>query len=333
MNKGRVNDKYEEKYIKSNRTFPVGNTVLLVILIAIQIGVLFWAFTHEPKPQDVIQEYHVIVNPQRDGSLDITYTFVWEALDEDEPLTWVELGMANENFVLYSDTLSANIADTWLNTNDAEVLLGLEFDREYTGGDVFRFRFTVNQKDMLCKDDYGYFYEFVPGWFNAAQVENYEFRWVDRDNEHTWTGSLDYGEYETMYVRYDADAFKGCETVDYRPFNDSGAYNQLEADRESSIVLAVMLVLAIVAAEVYITDCYVSYHRGRGFLTGHGYHIHTYGRSNPWYIKARDKYNAKHHHSGRSHGGRGCACACACACAGGGRAGCSQKDGYGNSKS
>lgn len=76
-------------------------------------------------------------------------------------------------------------------------------------------------------------------------------------------------------------------------------------------------------AEVYIVDCYVSYGRGRGFLTGHGYHVHAYGRSNPHYIRARDKYNATHSRSGG--GGRGCACACA----GGGRAGCSQKDTYG----
>lgn len=40
MNKGRVNAKYEDKYIKSNRTFPTGNTVLLVIIITIQIGLI-----------------------------------------------------------------------------------------------------------------------------------------------------------------------------------------------------------------------------------------------------------------------------------------------------
>ena len=43
-----------------------------------------------------------------------------------------------------------------------------------------------------------------------------------------------------------------------------------------------------------------------------GYYIHTYGRSNPLYIRARDRYNATHSRSS----------------AGGGRAGCSQKDTY-----
>ena len=60
----------------------------------------------------------------------------------------------------------------------------------------------------------------------------------------------------------------------------------------------------------------------------HGYYIHTYGRSNPHYIRARDRYNATHSRSSGGRSGGGCACACACACAGGGRAGCSQKDTY-----
>jgi Asp-tRNA(Asn)/Glu-tRNA(Gln) amidotransferase A subunit family amidase len=54
--------------------------------------------------------------------------------------------------------------------------------------------------------------------------------------------------------------------------------------------------------------------------------MHTYGRPNPHYIRARNAYNATHRSRGGGSGG--CACACACACAGGGRAGCSQKDTY-----
>ena len=69
MNKGRVNAKYEDKYIKSNRTFPTGNTVLLVIIIAIQIGLIILGCAYQPKPQDVIHQYNVTVDPQEDGSL------------------------------------------------------------------------------------------------------------------------------------------------------------------------------------------------------------------------------------------------------------------------
>ena len=329
MKKGRVNAKYEDKYIKSNRTFPVGNTVLLVIAVVIQIALIIGAFAYQPVPQDRIRQYHVTVEPLADGSLDIEYDLVWEALDPSEDLTWVEIGMANDNFTVYPDSVSANVDSYSKYTDDGYVTLQLDFRRAYIGGETVEFSFKVNQKEMLCKDDKGYFYEFVPGWFNRIQVEQYRFAWLtDGREDCVWQGSLDYGEYEVMTARYGANDFDGCQVVKYRSFDGSGAYHGLQEDKTTTVVMCCIFAALIVAAEVYIIDSYVSYNRGRGFLMGHGYHIHTYGRTNPYYIRARDKYNAAH----RSGGGRsgGCACACACACAGGGRAGCSQKDTFGN---
>lgn len=332
MNKGRVNAKYEDKYIKSNRTFPTGNTVLLVIIIAIQIGLIILGCAYQPKPQDVIHQYNVTVDPQEDGSLDIEYHLVWEALDQSEELTWVEIGMPNSNYTVYPESVSSNISHYRQNTEDDYITLRLDFKKAYIGGDVIEFSFKVNQKDMLCKNEKGYFYEFVPGWFNAIHVKQYEFLWLmDGAKDYVQRGSLDYGEYSKMSVQYGQNDFAGCQTVNYRAFDDDGAYNELKEDKTSIIVLCCFGAGLLIIAEVYIIDCYVSYGRGRGFLTGHGYHVHTYGRSNPYYIRARDKYNAQH--ASRS-GGRsgGCACACACACAGGGRAGCSQKDTFGMAK-
>ena len=330
MKKGRVNAKYEEKYLRANRTFPTANTVLLAVILAIQVGLILLGIWYQPEPLDVIHQYDVTVEPQADGSLDIEYHLVWEALDTSEALTWVEIGMPNENFSVYTDALSSNIMRFGKYTDGDYVSLQLYFNRSYIGGDVVEFSFKVNQKDMLCKNENGYFYEFVPGWFNAIQVENYEFVWVlEGSKTHVQQGSLDYGEYQKLTVQYDMDDFDGCQTVQYRPFEGDGAYDQLQEDKTVTLVLCCIVAALLVIAEVYIVDCYVSYGRGRGFLTGHGYHIHTYGRSNPYYIRARDKYNAAHaSRSGGRVGGGGCACACACACAGGGRAGCSQKDTY-----
>lgn len=331
MKKGRVNTKYEEKYIKSNRTFPTGNTILLVVIIAAQIGLVILGLAYQPKPQDVIHQYKVTVQPLGDGSLDIEYNLVWEALDESEELTWVEIGMPNNNYIVYPDSISSNILYSHKNWDDGYVSLQLYFKDAYSGGDVIDFSFKVNQKDMLCKNEQGYFYEYVPGWFNAIQVKQYEFLWlVDGSKDYVQRGSLDYGQYSKMTVQYGMDDFDGCSTVQYRAFDDDGAYNELREDKIAVAVLCCLGAALLIAVEVYIVDSYVSYGRGRGFLTGHGYHVHTYGRSNPYYIRARDAYNAKHSsHSGGRSGGRGCACACACACAGGGRAGCSQKDTYG----
>ena len=327
MSKGRVNSKYEDKYIKSNRTFPVGNTVLLIIILAVQIGLIFLGICYQPKPQDVIHRYDVTVQPLDDGSLDVEYHFVWEALDTSEALTWVEIGMPNENFTV--DSVSSNIASRSMYTDEDYVSLRLDFREAYLGGDVIEFSFEVNQRDMLCKNASGYFYEFVPCWFNAIRVEQFTFTWrMEGTEDYVQRGSLDFGEYCKMKVQYGMDDFAGCQTVKYQPFEDSGAYNELEEEKVGIIVMCCLVSVLLIIAEVYIVDCYVSYGRGRGFLTGCGYHVHTYGRSNPYYVRA---YNAKHggRSGGRSGGrGGGCACACACACAGGGRAGCSQKDTY-----
>lgn len=311
---------------KRRRTFPVWNTFLLVVILLVQIGLIFLGIRYQPKPQDVIHQYNVTVQPLADGSLDIEYRLVWEALDTSEELTWVEIGMANENFTVYSGSVSSNIATYSKYTDEDYVSLRLDFQKAYHGGDVIEFSFKVNQKDMLCKNDSGYFYEFVPGWFNAIQVEQFEFVWrMEGAEDYVQQGSLDYGGYCKMTIPYGADDFAGCETVRYVPFNDDGAYNELKGNKTGVLVLCCFGAAFLVIAEVYIIDCYVSYGRGRGFITEYGAHVHVDGRTNPSYIRARRRHRAA---SSGGRSGGGCACACACACAGGGRAGCSQKDTY-----
>lgn len=332
MKKGLANKKeiYADADIRANRKFPTWSTVLLVIVVAVQIGLIVFAICYQPKPQDLIREYDVTVRPLEDGSLDIEYRLVWQALDESEALTWVEIGMANENFSVYPDSVSPNISTYSTYTDGDYVSLQLDFERPYLGGDVIEFFFKINQRNMLCENGKGYFYEFVPGWFNAIQVKQYEFLWLTEGTKTMHLqGSLDYGEYRTMFVQYGREDFLGCRTAPYAPFDADGAYNELAEDKVGIAVLCCLMTVLLIIAEVYIVDSYVSYRRGRGFLTGHGYYVHTYGRSNPYYIRARDKYNATHSARSGGRGGGGCACACACACAGGGRAGCSQKDTYG----
>ena len=320
--------KKEEK-LKEKRTFPVGYTVLLVVIVLAQIGLVFLGIAYQPKPQDVIRQYNVFVEPRNDGTLDITYRIRWEALDESEALTWVQIGMANSNYYVYPGSVSSNIRTYRQQVDEDYVSLRLDFDQSYYGGDVIDFSFKVNQKDMLCMNEAGYFYEFVPGWFNAIQVEQYTFQWkMENGQDYFKRGSLDYGEYRKMTVQYGPDAFAGCHTVQYRPFDDEGAYNELAEDKGGIIAMCCVFAAILIVPEVYIIDCYVSYSRGRGFIVEYGAHVHTHGRINPGYTRARAA------HGGRSggRGGGGCACACACACAGGGRAGCSQKDTYGNTE-
>ncbi len=331
---------FSEAAVRKNRTFPVGQTVLLAFCVLLQLFLIFIAVIYNPSPQDVIKEYEVTVEPLEDGTLDIEYSFYWKALDETEPLTWVEIGLANSDYTIYDDSISDNIKG-WRKVNeDGYVALELHFKDKYYGGDTLRFSFKINQGSMLCEDEDEYFYEFVPGWFNSTPVEHYEFKWLKDDNitsakgakekgdYYVWSGEFECGDYELMRVEYDEYSFIWADTTYYREFNDSGCSNDLAGDKVAFCVFIVIIVLVILAVEINIIDCYVSYVNGRGFRRHYGHYVHVYGRTNPHYRTEANRRAA----SSRSYGGGGggCACACACACAGGGRAGCSQKDTYSN---
>ncbi len=333
-----MSKKYTPEKIKKNRTFPTGNTVGLVFCILLQVAAILFAVFYTPQPQDVIKDYTVTVTPLEDGRLDIEYSFVWQALDTTEPLTWVEIGMPNRNYTVYEASLSDNISRHLRVVDGDYVALRLDFTRPYKGGETLDFSFKITQNDMLCSTQGGYFYEFVPGWFNETPIEHYTFRWKQSDGirfaegarsngigYYVWSGSLDCGGYQKMYVGYDEDSFVSAQTVKHIPFDDDGAYNGLREEKGGIIALVVVAVIVMIIFEVYIIDSYVSYSRGRGFLVGYGHRVHVYGRTNPHYVSARNKYNSSRSGGG---GGRGCACACACACAGGGRAGCSRKNGF-----
>lgn len=324
-------DKFSPEYIRKHRTFPALKTFLLVLCILAQITLVCLAvFAKEPAPQDQIDAYTVTVEPLENGSLDITYDFIWTALDEEEPLTWVEIGIANSNFSLYPNSVKGGTATR--DIYDGYCYVRVEFPRAYTGGDKVQFSFKINQRDLLHGEGKERYFFFVPGWFNATPVEQYTFRWKDSfdvvsSNTQsngagwlTWQGSLECGEYVPMEVHYREGSFPTAETVEFYPFDDDDAYNELQNILWGIRIMAILFAAFLILAEVYIVDSYVSYHRGRGFIRSGGYHVHHYGRVNPRYRAYRDAQ------SSRGGGGRGCACACACACAGGGRAGCSRKE-------
>ena len=334
---------YSAEAIKQRRKFPVKNTIIIAICVIAQIALAYLAITQTAEPQDVIEKYQVDVEVRDDGSLDIEYTFLWKAIDETEELSWVEIGLPNAMFTVYEDSVSGNIKEYTGIYDDGYTGLRLDFQRGYKGGENIQFSFKVNQQYMLCQDNWGYFYEFVPCWFNSTPVENYEFKWKKTDNcddadgaklKHSyyiWSGSLDCGEYEVLKVDYDMDAFNNdVVVVEYEPFYADGAYNELESNKNTNRFLFCAGIVVLLFVEIYRLDSHVSYRRGRGFLRGYGYPIHTYGYQNPKYIRAYNRAHTSTSSRGGGFRGGGCACACACACAGGGRAGCSQKDTYSN---
>ncbi len=335
-NKKKRVDPFAPEVVEARRSFPKGKTIALCIMVLVQVVLILFAVFYDPQPQDRIDYYEIIAEPKPDGTVDLTYTFVWTALDSSEELTWVDIGMANSRFVLDKYSFSSNIKSAERYTDGDYVSARLRFKRGYKGGETLTFSFKVNQAGLLCKDEGGYFYEFVPGWFNATPVKSYCFIWRDspepisvntnaqKDGSPAWKGSLPCGSYVKMKLRYDQSAFSGASTVRYEEFYDGDVYDELEGDKVALVVLSVIVTVVLLCFEIYMIDSVVSYHRGRGFLHGYGHYVHHYGRINPSYESEKAKHEAKS--GGRGGRGGGCACACACACAGGGRAGCSQKD-------
>jgi multisubunit Na+/H+ antiporter MnhB subunit len=332
-------DDFSEETVKKKRKFPKSNLALLIVFAVLQVLLILFAIVYQPKPQDVISDYVITVTPEEDGGLIMEYSFVWTALDTDEPLTWINVGVANSHVNYYPSTVSSNIKNiTLVDEEDGYTALRLDLDRAYRGGEVLRFSFTVKQYDVLCKDEHGYFYEIVPGWFNSTPVNHYTFRWATdkaisstnapakMGSYYVWEGEMPCGSYVKMNVRYGSTTFADAYAVEHEPFDDSGVYSALWEEKLAIIVLIALFIILLGLAQMYLVDSFVSYRRGRGFLRGYGHHVHVYGYSNPHYVSARNLHNASSGGRGGFSGG-GCACACACACAGGGRAGCSQKDG------
>ncbi len=334
-NKGKE-DPYSEEVIRQKRRFPLPRAIGLGILLAVQLAAILFAVFYTPKPQDRIDAYEMVIEPREDGMVVLSYRFVWTPLDTDENLTWVEIGMPNPNFEFLANSFSSNIISYEKYVEGDYVSARLYLDRPYKAGETLTFSFRVRQWSLLCRDETGYFYELIPGWFNATPVEKYSFVWkgtptpievntpTQKDGYPVWEGEMPCGSYVIMRVQYDGNAFSSgtAPTVPYRPFDDTNVTNELTG-RKSGVILQVCVIcVLILITQIYMIDCVVSYHRGRGFLTGYGHRIHIYGRTNAVYRSEKRQHAASR--GGRSGGG--CACACACACAGGGRAGCTQKD-------
>ncbi len=342
----RASGPYSEETIKKKRKMPKRNIVIMVVLVILQIAAIIFASCYDPEPQplDLIEEYNVTVTPNYDGTLKIEYDILWRALDDSEPLTWVEIGVPNNSYTIdqksFSDTISYVNKYSFTDYTSVRV----NFKDSYIDGETVRFSFSITQSQMLCREGDDFFIEFVPGWFNEISVEKYRFAWYDENVEsftegaehigdyYVYEGSLDRGGYKLMRLGFNKFAFDpDADTVEYVPFDDGGAFDGLDngEDKAAVWILVVFIVIAIFIAELYLVDSFVSYHRGRGFMMGYGHPIHVYGYGNPRYHKAAQLDAEKRAGGVRGCGGRsgggGCACACACACAGGGRAGCSAK--------
>lgn len=287
------------------------------VVAAIGLVILVIYLVYSYMPLDEITDYKVHVETREDGSLDITYRYQWKVLNDSKegPLSWVQLGVANQSFELTGFGGAAErVRSSYGGTSDC--LVKLDLDRSYHKGETAIFWFQVHQEDMLCINSDNPeepFYDFTPGWFDSIRIRHYQFTWKDsgnivshnadreEDGKLVWEGSLKKGGTRQMKLFCRIDGFTDPRPVHWREYR-SGVKGDGGVD--SGTVLLILLGTGYFAYAFSWGADRENYSRGRGYHGGRG---------------------------GYHGGGCACACAgcaCACACAGGGRAGCSKKDFY-----
>ncbi len=121
---------------------------------------------------DYIRRYDVSVTPHADdGSLRIQVTFEWEVLDEG-PVEWLQIGIPNGS-IREVEALTDNIASLDFDNSYMYVV----FHHGYNDGEVFTFSYAWTQEYMYQLNGSGVVYEYTPGWFDGARIEEMTLTW------------------------------------------------------------------------------------------------------------------------------------------------------------
>jgi len=341
-----------------------------ILLFVVLIGLLFISFPKAKKANasynlDKILNYDIIIEDNKDGTLDIEYHIVWKVLDgtTEGPLEWVYIGVANshiKNLEILTDNeneTTSSIDRMYKDIDGSNSCVKIYFKRNYYSNETVEFRFKLHQERIytINKANKTIDYGFIPGWFDYIECEDITLKWkVPENTNDVFFEDSNYGIVNGYYTWNFKNV--GCgrkvqinisfEETHFDKLSKRKAYISNEAEQALRIILIFVLLVVGFFGLIYLIriivnsssdgyDCYCGF-------TGRRYWIHSYFRPRRIYHTAG--YNksgtrlASQNRStpittgtgsgGFSSGGHSCACACACACAGGGRAGCSRKDFY-----
>ncbi len=169
---------------------------------------------------DEILNYTIMVDVNKDATLNITYHIDWKVLDSGSgigPLTWMKIGIPNSHVISYQG-LSSTVDHINKSGNYLEVYL----DKEYYAGDVASVDFSIVQDYMYQVDklkEGETVYSFTPGWFDDIKVDELVILWNNEkavaftpeceieDGYNVWTSSLSKGKKFTVTMTYPNDAY------------------------------------------------------------------------------------------------------------------------------
>ena len=252
--------------------------LLLTLLTALCCTVTAWA------DYDYINDYSVSVQPNtEDGSLNITVSLTWTALEELPYNQELKIGVPNGS-IREETALTDNIERLSFDNSYMYVYL----DRAYEQGETFTFSYSWVQEYMYGLDGDTVTYDYTPGWFDEAKIGAMTLLWIDpagltgdfsdtstadgdvtrQDGVLAMTASgLDYGQTMTVRVRYTdwPTALSADNSADYAP--DDGWYDDGYYDDGTDIegVIGGIVILFIVICIVVVLCS-----RGDGYAGGFG---------------------------------------------------------------
>ena len=199
---------------------------VLAVLVSVALAFTFalpvsgaWAASGD---LDEIESFRITVDVNDDATLSMAYHVDWKVLDStsEGPLSWVRIGIPNAHYSSLeatSDTVKSIRYDS-----SGGSYVRIDLDRDYYADEVASFDFKLVQDYMyqVGRDNQGEaVYEFTPGWFDDAAVDDLTVRWnadkVERiapaaqqdKGYYTWSTALKKGQRFTVTVGYPDDAF------------------------------------------------------------------------------------------------------------------------------
>jgi hypothetical protein len=157
---------------------PVGIFALIVIAMS---GVSALADTGTYK----IDDYIVILEPQDNGQVRITYEQTWEVLSGDIP--WVTVGLPNSHFSMESK--GGNAARVSAANSGGFSGVRVDLDRDYRPGEAFNIKFTVLQDNLLERltSEKKWRIDYTPGWYDRAEIGRLEIKLISPVTYQTYS--------------------------------------------------------------------------------------------------------------------------------------------------
>ena len=321
--------------------------LLLTVLAALCCTAIAWA------DYDYIDRYDVDVLPNTDdGSLTITVSLTWTALEELPYGQELKVGIPNGS-IREKTALTDNIERLSFDNRYMYIYL----DRAYKKNETFTFSYRWVQEYMYGLDGGAVLYDYTPGWFDEAKMGAMTLTWHDPAGltgdftEGTVSGAdsvtvadgltitasdQSYGYKMNVKVRYTdwPTALSADNSADYAP--DDGWYDDGYYDDGTDIegVIGGIVILFIVICIVVVLCS-----RGDGYAGGFGtryvfvnhlwYPAGPDGKPRPGSVGTKKRPRPPRSGGGGFGGGsRGggfggggfgggghCACASSCACA------------------